>query len=42
MFHHLLVPLDESCRAELALPVAARLARTQGAKLTLFQVVPPP
>lgn len=42
MFHHLLVPLDGSSRAELALPVAARLARTLGATLTLLRAVPPP
>jgi nucleotide-binding universal stress UspA family protein len=41
MFHDLLVPLDGSTRAELALPVAARLARATGATLTLLRVVPP-
>lgn len=41
MFHHLLVPLDGSSRAELALPIAARLARALGATLTILRVVPP-
>lgn len=35
MFRHILVPLDGSLRAELALPVAVRLARTAGGSLTL-------
>lgn len=39
MFHHLLVPLDGSPRAELALPVAARIAHATGATLTLLRVV---
>lgn len=39
MFHHILVPLDGSPRAEEVLPVAARLARASGARLTLVTVV---
>ena len=39
MFHHILVPLDGSFRAEQALPVAARLARASGGTLTLLKVV---
>ncbi len=38
MFQHILVPLDGSERAEQVLPVAARLARTSGGLMTLFQV----
>lgn len=41
MFHHILVPLDGSPRAEQALPVAARLASASGAALTLLKVVTP-
>jgi nucleotide-binding universal stress UspA family protein len=39
MFHHILVPLDGSTRAEQALPVAARLAHASGGTLTLLQAV---
>jgi nucleotide-binding universal stress UspA family protein len=39
MFQHLLVLLDGSGRAELALPVAARLARATGASLTMVRMV---
>lgn len=39
MFRHLLVLLDGSMRAELALPVAARLARATGASLTLVRMM---
>lgn len=39
MFHHILVPLDGSPRAEQALPVAARLARASGGTLTVLRVV---
>ncbi|HEY1351849.1 MAG TPA: universal stress protein [Ktedonobacteraceae bacterium] len=39
MFQHILVPLDGSSRAEQALPVAARLARSSGGTITLFTVV---
>src|SRR5215467_4725162 len=39
MFQHILVPLDGSARAEHALPVAAHLARTTGACITLLRVV---
>lgn len=40
MFHHLLVPLDGSPRAERALAVAARLARANNGRVTLVRVVP--
>jgi nucleotide-binding universal stress UspA family protein len=39
MFQHILVPLDGSPRAEQALPVAARIARSTGSSLLLVQVV---
>jgi nucleotide-binding universal stress UspA family protein len=39
MFQHILVPLDGSARAQQALPVAARLARSSGGTITLFTVV---
>ncbi len=39
MFHHILVPLDGSKRAEEVLPTAFHLARTTGASLTLLRVV---
>ncbi len=42
MFHHLLVPLDGSPRAERALAVAARLARAGNGTVTLVRVVPMP
>jgi hypothetical protein len=35
MWHHILVPLDGTPGAELALPLAARIARGSGATLTL-------
>lgn len=38
MFRHILVPLDGSLRAELALPVAVRLARAAGGSLTLMRI----
>lgn len=41
MFHHILVPLDGSRRAEQALPGAARLAHASGGTLTLLKVVTP-
>src|SRR5579859_6099942 len=41
MFQHILIPLDGSLRAEQALPVAARIARSTGASLLLVQVVNP-
>src|SRR5690242_10465536 len=41
MFHHILVPLDGSIRAEQALPVAARIARASRGSLTLVTVVTP-
>lgn len=42
MFQRILVPLDGSPRAERALPVAARIARTSGGSILLLQVVNPP
>ncbi|HEV2237187.1 MAG TPA: universal stress protein [Ktedonobacterales bacterium] len=39
MFQRILVPLDGSPRAELALPVAARLARASGGMVMLTQIV---
>ncbi|HEU5380996.1 MAG TPA: universal stress protein [Ktedonobacteraceae bacterium] len=39
MFQHILILLDGSTRAELALPVAVRLARATGASLTLLRMV---
>jgi nucleotide-binding universal stress UspA family protein len=42
MFHHILVPLDGSMRAEQALPVAAQIARASGGSITLITVVTPP
>lgn len=42
MFKHILVPLDESERAEQVLPVAIRLARASGGTITLLEVIPPP
>jgi nucleotide-binding universal stress UspA family protein len=39
MFKQILVPLDGSKRAEQALPVAARIARTSGGSVVLLQVV---
>ncbi len=41
MFHHILVPLDGSPRAEQALPTAARFAHASGGTLTLLTVVAP-
>jgi nucleotide-binding universal stress UspA family protein len=40
MFHHILVPLDGSRRAESALSVAANIARSIGASLLLLHVIP--
>jgi len=42
MFRHILVPLDGSPRAEQALPVAARIARATGGKITLLRVANQP
>lgn len=42
MFHHILVPLDGSVRAERALPVAAQIARAAGGSLLLVRVVSSP
>jgi nucleotide-binding universal stress UspA family protein len=41
MFQHILVPLDGSVRAEQALPMAARIARSSGGSLHLVRVVSP-
>jgi nucleotide-binding universal stress UspA family protein len=41
MFHHILVPLDGSSRAEQALPVAAQIARASHGMLTLLSVITP-
>jgi nucleotide-binding universal stress UspA family protein len=42
MFQRILVPLDGSLRAELALPVAARLARASGGVVMLTQIIQAP
>lgn len=42
MFQRILVPLDGSLRAELALPVAVRLARMTGGSLLFLRVVTMP
>ncbi len=42
MFQRILVPLDESSRAERALPVAALLARASHGSVLLIEVVNPP
>lgn len=39
MFRHILVPLDGTKCAELAIPLAARIARASGATLTLLSVI---
>jgi nucleotide-binding universal stress UspA family protein len=39
MFQRILVPLDGSTRSELALPVAARIARAAGGSVVLLHVV---
>jgi nucleotide-binding universal stress UspA family protein len=41
MWHHILVPLDGTPGSELALPLAARIARRSGATLTLVHIQPP-
>jgi nucleotide-binding universal stress UspA family protein len=41
VFNHILVPLDGSSRAERALPVAARIARTEAGRVTLYRALPP-
>lgn len=38
MFHRILVPLDGSSRAERAIPVALRLARTSGGSIVFLRV----
>lgn len=40
MFHRILVPLDGSKHAELAVPASARLARASGGSIVLAHVVP--
>lgn len=40
MFQHILVPLDGSRRAESVLPLAATIARSNGASLLLLHVIP--
>jgi nucleotide-binding universal stress UspA family protein len=42
MFKHILVPLDGSPRAEHALPLAAWIARANGARLTQIGIIPIP
>jgi nucleotide-binding universal stress UspA family protein len=39
MFHTIVVPLDESERAERALPIAARIARASSASMLLVRIV---
>lgn len=39
MFHHILVPLDGTDIAELAIPFAARIAHATGGSLTLVRVI---
>ncbi len=39
MYSHLLVPLDGSERAERAVTVAERIARSNGSRITLLQVI---
>src|SRR5215475_3278454 len=41
MFHHLLVPLDGSSRAEEALPLAAHIAHRSGGTISLLRAIPP-
>lgn len=40
MFHRILVPLDGSARAAQAIPVAARIARSEGGSLVLLSAIP--
>jgi nucleotide-binding universal stress UspA family protein len=42
MFNHLLVPLDGSALAELALPLVQEITARFGSKVTLLRVVRPP
>lgn len=42
MFQRILVPLDGSARAEIAVPLAARLAQASGGSVILLQAVAPP
>lgn len=41
LYHHILVPLDGSALAEMALPTAFQLATGTGARVTLLRVVEP-
>lgn len=41
LFHHVLVPLDGSGRAEAALPFARAVAAASGARISLLRVAPP-
>ena len=41
MFQQIMVPLDASPRAELALSLAAQIARASGGSILLLQVVSP-
>jgi hypothetical protein len=42
MYKKILVPLDRNAGAEAALPVAADLAKPDGAVIRLLHVAPPP
>src|SRR5258707_5584809 len=42
MFKRILVPLDESARAEQALPIAARIVRASGGTVLLLHIVTTP
>ena len=42
MFHHILVPLDGTDVAELAIPFAAHIAHATGGSLTLVRVIHAP
>jgi len=42
MFHHIIVPLDESLLAEQAIPIAAHIARASGGSLRFIHVVHDP
>ena len=42
MFQKIVVPLDGSVRAEAAIPIATRIARSTGASLLLVRIIYPP
>src|SRR5258708_31451143 len=42
MFKRILVPLDESARAEQVLPIAARIVRASGGTVMLLHIVTTP